>query len=214
MNQSNYVYFVEDVDKTIIFNGINERYFIVKPTTAPYYKNILSNPNYYFDTIPSVITKLIDEGFIVDDSDEVSLVHDKFTQLRKEDEYYLMVLPTYQCNLRCWYCVQEHQNLFMTDETVESVKKHISKVLKKDDIKTLLLSWFGGEPLLAYDKIVDITRFAQRIAKDAGKKFRCTITTNATLLTPSRIEELCSLGITNYQITIDGKKDVHDRYQH
>lgn len=168
MKQSDYIYFVEDDDNTIIFNGINERYFIVKSASAPYYKEILSNPVSYSETASSFVNKLIDEGFVVVDSDEASLVRDKFTRLRKDDEYYLMVLPTYQCNLRCWYCVHDHQNSFMTDEIAERVKKHISRVLKMNDVKTLLLSWFGGEPILAYDKIVDITRFAQQTAKEAG----------------------------------------------
>lgn len=214
MRQSKYVYFINDEDNTIIFNGVNERFIIVNSSNADYYKNIMANPSSYYDNSHVFFDKMLADGFFVKDGNEETLINEKFNKLRKDDEYHIMVLPTYQCNLRCWYCVQEHQNLFMSNELVGRVKKHISEMLKKNDINTLLLSWFGGEPLLAYDTIVDVTRFAQQAAQQAGKNFRSSITTNATLLTPKRIEELHDLGIDNYQITIDGKKDVHDNIRH
>ena len=121
-----------------------------------------------------------------------------------------MVLPTYECNLRCWYCIQKHENLFMSDEVLSNVKQLIKRRLDDDTITKFHLSWFGGEPLLAYDKLLELTVFASNFAKEKGKSFSSVITTNGTLLTSERIEALRQAGVVGYQITIDGDRPTHN----
>ena len=41
---------------------------------------------------------------------------------------HLMILPTFKCNLSCWYCIQEHNGADMSDDTVIKVKKHLSLI--------------------------------------------------------------------------------------
>lgn len=214
MKESRYNYFVTDGDKTIVFNGISEKFIEINSNHLPYYKEISANPDSYYAICRTFLDKMLNDGFVIENDDEQSLIERKFQRLLKQDEYFLMILPTYQCNLRCWYCVQEHQNLWMSGETVDKIKLHISKVMQNPEIKTLRLSWFGGEPIMSYGILVDITRHAYEMSKASGKDFICDITTNGTLLNPNRIEELHQLGISRYQITIDGKKDYHDRVKH
>ena len=83
-----------------------------------------------------------------DDVQEMDIIREEFDRKRNSGQYTLMVLPTYDCNLRCWYCIQEHQNMTLSDETVARIKKHIEKYLLENEIKEFRLSWFGGEPLL------------------------------------------------------------------
>ena len=63
---------------------------------------------------------------------------------------------------------------------------------------------------MAYDKVLELTIFARDYCKEHGKTFSCGITSNATLLTPERIEALREAGVSGYQITIDGDRETHD----
>ena len=77
----------------------------------------------------SFLARMKSEGFVLDDkTDEMDLLRQKFEEQRYGDLYMLMILPTYRCNLSCWYCIQKHQNVDLTDEIVERIK-NISKII-------------------------------------------------------------------------------------
>ena len=134
-------------------------------------------------------------SFVVeDDVQEMDIIREEFDRKRNSGQYTLMVLPTYDCNLRCWYCIQEHQNMTLSDETVARIKKHIEKYLLENEIKEFRLSWFGGEPLLAYRKLIEITRFSKDFCECHHIGFFSDMTTNSLLLTSERIKELGGLG--------------------
>lgn len=178
---------------------------------ADAYETIINNPDDNQESFGAFIDKMLVQGFVIeDDVDELDRVKQKFESLRRPWEYFLMILPTYQCNLRCWYCTQNHAELWMNDEVLGRLKKLITNKLADDEITHFRLSWFGGEPLLAYDKVLELTTFARNYCKELGKTFSCDITSNATLLTPERIEALCEAGVNGYQITIDGDRETHD----
>ena len=60
------------------------------------------------------------------------------------------------CNFKCIYCYEGErvQNLTMTDEIIEGVINFI----KKGNYRTLNLTWYGGEPLCSWDKLVLINK--------------------------------------------------------
>ena len=211
MKASRYNYFVDNGDKTIVFNGISEKFFEINRNNAHIYKQIFSHPDQFGEMLLPFIEKIKDDGFFVDEkTDELELVKDKLNVQTKENQYFLMILPTYQCNLRCWYCIQNHKEIWINDDVVRKIKKRIINKMNDDSIDSLHLSWFGGEPLMAYETIVSLTRFAREVAESRGKTFNCSITTNSTLLTPERIEELKECGVNYYQITIDGTREYHN----
>ena len=91
----------------------------------------------------------------------------------------------------------------MTEEIVDRIKRRIDLKMNDPSIEGLHLSWFGGEPLMAYDIIVGLTRYAMEAAVSRNKSFSCVITTNGTLLNAERILKLKECGVSSYQITID-----------
>ncbi|MCM1348233.1 MAG: SPASM domain-containing protein [Firmicutes bacterium] len=99
----------------------------------------------------------------------------------------------------------------LDSEKINRIKTHMKLMISRDDINKLFLSWFGGEPLLSFDIVLEITQWASNLAKNLNKQFSATITTNGTLLTPKRILALKDAGVGHYQITIDGDKDTHDK---
>lgn len=210
MKNSRYNYYIPFRNGTIFMNGITEASFLAPAEHADTFRAIIENPdsNAQFE---SFIKKLKQQGFIIDDSvNEDELIASKYEKERYPWEYRIMILPTYQCNLRCWYCVQEHKNSWLTDELFDRIKKLVTRKLANPEIKVFHISWFGGEPLMAYDKLLEFTQFAQKLTSENGQNFICSITTNATLLNHNRIDELYKAGVTHYQITIDGDKDTHD----
>ena len=212
MKPSHYNFIVNDGDSTIFFNALTEAFFCVNNDNVESYDAIINNPDDYYSDFESFVVRMKDYGFVVDDDeDELELVKQKYNAMRKPNHYHLMILPTYQCNLRCWYCIQDHQDMWMSDEVAERVRLLIDKKVNDEQIHSMHISWFGGEPLMSYQRVLDLTQYARDACAKAGKHFSCGITTNSTLLTPERIEALREAGVTHYQITIDGKREVHNR---
>ncbi len=211
MKASEYNYMIPFGENVLFVNGITEAFFKVSRSNADAYKKIIDNPDINRKTYGAFISRMMSQGFIIDDAtNEADTIRRKFESKRVGHQYYLMVLPTYQCNLRCWYCTQNHENLFMDDRTFEKIKSLVKRKLDNDKIKDFHLAWFGGEPLLAYDKLLELTVFARDLTNELGKSFSSSITTNGTLLNPERIESLREAGIGHYQITLDGDRKMHN----
>ena len=211
MKPSKYNYIIPFGEKYVFFNGVTEKFFLVSNDRLESYRKIISFPEENKDSFGPFLDKMKRMGFVLNDGiNEMDSIKKKFEALTVPHQYFLMVLPTYECNLRCWYCIQKHENLFMSDQVLANLKQLIKRKLQDDSITDLHLSWFGGEPLLAYDRVIDLTLFARDYAKENGKTFSSAITTNGTLLTPERIEALRDAGVVNYQITIDGDRPTHN----
>lgn len=122
----------------------------------------------------------------------------------------LTILPTEQCNFRCYYCWEDFQHGKMAQSTIEGIKnllRHRAKTLK-----LLQIEWFGGEPLLAKDVIIDISTYIKNLcAENPNLQYIGGITTNGYFLDFNTFENLCSLGIKRYYICLDGLKEIHDK---
>ncbi|MDC8757482.1 radical SAM protein [Janthinobacterium fluminis] len=79
------------------------------------------------------------------------------------------------------------------------------------NLRTLSLSWFGGAPLIAKDIVKDLTQYAQESASSAKITFSSDMTTNAYTMNRETFSDLLELGITSYQISLDGNAEEHDK---
>jgi uncharacterized protein len=76
----------------------------------------------------------------------------------------------------------------------------------------LRLSWFGGEPLLASDVVLDISEHAALLARENARLvYRGAMTTNGHLLVPETFAALVAAGVCEFQISLDGPREVHNR---
>ena len=73
------------------------------------------------------------------------------------------------------------------------------------------ISWFGGEPLLEFDMVHRLTNIAASLCSDYRVNFSSNMTTNGSLLFLDRARLLISSGVTEYQITLDGTADTHNK---
>ncbi|MCB9528122.1 MAG: radical SAM protein [Myxococcales bacterium] len=121
----------------------------------------------------------------------------------------LFVLPTEQCNFRCTYCYEDFEIGRMSDETARGVMALLDR--RAPELRRLTIRWFGGEPLIACDRVEQISAHAQRLAARHGIAYRGTMTTNGYRLGPARLARLVGLGVDRYQVSLDGPGAVHDR---
>lgn len=206
-----------DQDRIAIFNSISKKFFISSHDKKEIYLDIISKSDLYVNNpaLKDFISKLCSSGFIVDDkSEEYKSIESWYTGFVNGDNYCLQILTTYACNFSCWYCVQNHKNEYLSDNVTEKIKKHIEEYLIQYNIKSFQLSWFGGEPLLNFEKINEISSFAKKFCKNNSIMFNCAITTNGSLLTKSMIAQMKSLDFESFQITVDGSKVSHNKTKH
>lgn len=214
MRKSRYNIFLDDSnERTLVFNGMSKKYFSLSTKNIPELKIILEHPDQYYSHAEyrDFLTLLKNNGFLVDDSiDELDHLRQLFESYRDVKVYSLMILTTYACNFSCWYCVQDHKKVNLKAASIDKIRKHISKYLLENDIKTFQISWFGGEPLLNFDAIREIGSFAKDFCNQHKIEYSCGITTNGSLITRDMAFEMKELGFKDYQITIDGFKENHN----
>lgn len=149
--------------------------------------------------------ELLKQGIFTDDADEISLYKYKYyAHAFNPRIFHLCIAPTMQCNFSCFYCFEEgNKNLpTMSDEVENALIRYIEKN-KEDQVS---INWFGGEPLLAFDRIVSISEKLNQ----KNIRYVSSLVTNGSLLTKSKIARLDRLHLTHIQISLDGLAPVHD----
>lgn len=119
----------------------------------------------------------------------------------------------HDCNLRCAYCFagtgEFHGARSMM--SAEVGKKAIDFVIRASgNRKNIEIDYFGGEPLMNFGVVKEITEYAKEEGKKHGKNFRFTITTNGVLLSEDKMAYI-NENMSNVVLSIDGRKEVNDR---
>lgn len=134
----------------------------------------------------------------------------KIAKFITDKSLHLIILPTEQCNFRCVYCYEDFSIGRMSNEIVSSVKALLAK--RNENLKNLNIAWFGGEPLVAKNIVLDICKYACSLtAQNPTLRYTSGMTTNAYLLDIDTATELSNVGVRDYQISLDGPKEFHDR---
>lgn len=120
----------------------------------------------------------------------------------------LILLPTEKCNLRCTYCYEDFKIGKMSETTQQSIERFIER--RTHDLSLLRLNWFGGEPLVAKEIVLRLSRYARDLCKERGVRFMGALTTNAYLLDRDLFENLLDAKQDFFQITLDGWGEQHD----
>lgn len=144
--------------------------------------------------------------FVESDLDEYYKIKLQRLLIRADQRYLsLTILPTRECNFNCSYCYEEERPALYMDQNVEDSLFEFIKGY--ESLKYFRVTWYGGEPLLAFDRIQSIT---SRILK-LGIDYRASMITNGYLLETEIVNKLDDLCINSVQVTIDGMKDIHNK---
>lgn len=131
----------------------------------------------------------------------------------RDNTLVLTLIVTRQCNLRCIYCYEKHENLPMVESIYERILKFIENSLKNKRYSNVSISLFGGEPFVEYEKVVNFLSNVKKICTEYNAGYSSNATTNGALIYPERFEVLSELNCNYYQITIDGFAETHDKYR-
>ena len=119
------------------------------------------------------------------------------------------------CNLNCAYCFAS-QGKYHGERAVMSYevgKQALDFLIAHSGSRhNLEVDFFGGEPLMNFDVVKRLVAYARSIEKEAGKRFRFTLTTNGMNINDDVID-FANREMSNVVLSLDGRKEIHDRYR-
>lgn len=165
---------------------------------------------------PELFHYLKDNEFIISDdfNEQVEVMREVDRNAKTSSCFHLIINPTMNCNVQCWYCYENHHNnTIMSESVLQSVKRLIHHQITSEKFKEFCLNFFGGEPLLEYHSVMlPLLLETERICNQAGIPYYISITTNGILLTKDVIDHLISFEKEIYiQIPFDGNRDIHNK---
>jgi len=127
----------------------------------------------------------------------------------KEKIYSIDLFITEECNLKCKYCFhrkgKEVSGAPNQTFTVEDGRRVLDRVYKLNP-DSMTVNFFGGEPLLYPDMLLDLMRYTKELWKDKGK---LVISTNGTVFNKELFAELKSMDV-GIQVSFDGDEDTQN----
>jgi len=162
---------------------------------------------------------LAENGFLVTDRGADRRNLDAYLNEVKGDtsELNITVLTTLQCNFACDYCFQGDHGDYnkhadrMSLETTLRVGDWIERELDRVHPEKLLMTFFGGEPLLNLPAMYELADRMWHATQARDIPMYVNIITNGLLLTPDVVDRMLPYGLNGIKITLDGDKDTHNR---
>lgn len=111
---------------------------------------------------------------------------------------------TRRCNLNCVHCYSRSENKLYPNELTTSEAKAFVEDLSDFGVKVLLFS--GGEPLLRLD-LLEVASYASHLG------LRPVLSTNGTLITPEKAEQLKDAGFAYVGVSLDGIGEINNRFR-
>ncbi|MBR6801302.1 MAG: thioether cross-link-forming SCIFF peptide maturase [Eubacteriaceae bacterium] len=116
------------------------------------------------------------------------------------------------CNLNCSYCFAS-QGKYHGERAVMSFevgKRALDFLIENSGTRrNLEVDFFGGEPLMNWDVVKDLVKYAREQEKIHNKNFRFTLTTNGMLI-DDEVIEFSNKEMSNVVLSLDGRKEIHD----
>lgn len=204
MKESNYNFIYKYNDEYLIYNSLKNSLAIISESEISKFRcNKLSLDE---------ISQFKYGGFLIDDNfDELNYIKFNLLSSRYNNRSLgLTLAPTLDCNFDCVYCYEkEHsEKFYMNGDVEDRIVDFVRTKAKESD--RLDVSWYGGEPLLAYKTIDRLTSEFLKIADEYNLQYSSYIITNGYLLSENMAKKLSEWKIQGMQITIDGDKKNHD----
>ncbi|MCP4163045.1 MAG: SPASM domain-containing protein [Deltaproteobacteria bacterium] len=200
--------FVSKKFGNLLFNSLSNSFAELDDETYHELLEIKKNTETYdFDTVPELYSQLLKKKIIIQEKDDDYNYLKYETSIQRFNNSFLAltIAPTRHCNFSCEYCYeQDRPSIYMTDKTEEAL---IDFIKAHTGINRLFIDWYGGEPLLAFDRIKSITNKILEL----DIEYQASIITNAYLLDKTIIEQLPDLKINEIQITLDGLEETHNK---
>lgn len=199
---------------TLIYNSFSGKFIAVKDQIIDI--NSLTEDELRIKK-PVLYSQMLEGGMLV--SDNLNELEELEQRIRIGDdthnEFILHVNPTLDCNFNCWYCYENHVPYSrMTEMVTLSIEKLILSILRKPEIKSFMLGFFGGEPLMYFkDSAKRLIDFSANLCRVMNKDLSIQLTSNGSLISKSIVDYLAQFKCS-FQITLDGHAEDHDKTRH
>jgi uncharacterized protein len=121
----------------------------------------------------------------------------------------LGLVLTHACNLACGYCYTgEKKRVRMPLDVARRALQFGFDTAARSGAR-LQLTFFGGEPLLELDRLLELAGLAREHSRTAGCGLVMQVTTNGTLLTAEAVRSLGELGV-HIALSLDGTRAQHE----
>lgn len=209
MRKSKYnFYYKLDEKNYLLFNSLSNGLAKVSKEVV----DILRKNNKNIDKINgSIKSNLIKGKFIIEENfDELAYLSIVKRKIQMDtSQLSLVIAPTLNCNLDCIYCYENNIELDMDINIEEELIKFIDNRIS-NNVKSLFITWYGGEPLLCLDKIKRLSKKIINLCKEKNIYFNANMFTNGTNYTKENAMMLKDLGVQFVQITLDGNSQTHN----
>ena len=161
MKKSRYFISTQIDDFVLYYNLVNDTLLKLPADKNEGCIKCLENPN---DSTSIYWSKLYSDKFIIDDNfDELKETQSRhWKTVNSGDQLDLTVICTFDCNSDCIYCYQKNLT-FQCLEMSETDFDGLCTFLSKASQQYIHINWYGGEPLLAKEKIL---RLCAELDKD------------------------------------------------
>lgn len=130
----------------------------------------------------------------------------------KQEIKALCLHVAHTCNLNCEYCFAS-QGKYHGERALmpfEVGKRALDFLIKNSGTRhNLEVDFFGGEPLMNFDVVKKLVKYAREKEKEYNKNFRFTLTTNGILI-DDEVIDFANKEMSNVVLSLDGRKEVHD----
>lgn len=154
----------------------------------------------------------LDAGILICEEDEISMI-ERIMERRNESLRFshLVIMPTLACNFSCDYCFQnsfrtKHR---ITTDTLDEIVSYIGEQFNGSS-KTFDITWFGGEPLVAFREIEYFYSRLRELSLLNAIEGQAMIS-NASLLDQEKALFLHKHGVSKIQVSFDALHYVHGK---
>ena len=204
MIQSKFNIITKNNENFIIYNTLNNSIIELNPVE---YKKAMKNIKE--NKMSEVILSLKDQGMVIDEDDELDIMKYNYKCMQFDNlNLSLTICPTMDCIFRCPYCFESRKHGKMTEENQKRLVEFVRNNIKT--CKSMDVLWFGGEPLMAFDVIENLSKEFLKICEEYNIPYTAYIISNAYLIDDEIAKKFVEYKISGIQVTIDGPKEIHD----
>lgn len=207
---SRYTFLIQKEGKYYIYNTLSNALLEIDGELFQFMNDYKKNRQCFDSPIEKDIKDVLKKGKFITENDEDEFLCYKsaiMAMRQGRKSLGLTIAPTMDCCFNCHYCFEKSKRpAYMSEAVMRGIVKYMENF---NNIETLNLTWFGGEPLMAIPEMEKLYKKLRRKLK--GVTFHSNIITTGFHLTEDSIKTLQQMKVENMQITLDGLKDTHNK---
>lgn len=215
MIESPYNFWLEKDDKHLCFNSLTCGFVEIDNEKYEFIKNYLDTNNctdLNSEKI-DIINQLKHARILVESTtNDLDFLHYNYLRVNHGAKFKgFTILPTLKCNFNCSYCFEQNKNITMNDDVAAKIEEIVKAAISDKTTSMLSINWFGGEPLLEFDRISQLSEIFINECNKNNIGYEASMISNGWFLTKNVAKKLQEYKLSSVQVTLDGPKMLHNK---